>query len=148
MKRKSSIYCSLIFILLLASCSQYYRMQLLSSNINLLSIKKGMPSNEIDSLIQENNDTKLIIINKKNVFEIPIEKEKPEKYEVIIEKRILPIGLRFYIYAFNNNKLFYWGTPLEFARNESAIFNEIGIESAKLIEKYKESEKSIEDDLE
>lgn len=52
-----------------------------------------------------------------------------KKYSVIVGYK----GNVYHYWAFENDKLIYWGLPLEFARHESQIINEIGIEAAKLI---------------
>lgn len=99
----------------------------------LLKINMGMNSIQTAEIIDENSGSKLLSLNDSTVVKLNISNKKNNTYSVIFSKKMVFISKIYYIYAFENDKLIFWGTPLEFARHPYPIINQIGEEAAKLI---------------
>ena len=100
----------------------------------LWKLKKGIKTEEVLNIIDDNVGTKLIKVGKKTITEIKID-QASSKFSVIIGQKYMNFSYQYYVYAFENDKLIYWGTPLEFARHSSPVINQIGEISIPLIEK-------------
>jgi hypothetical protein len=99
----------------------------------LLNLKKDLPSESVTKIIQSNEGTHCLTIKENKINKVDISYKDNNQYSVIIGKKMNIRSYCYYLWAFKNDKLFFWGTPLEFARHNSKIVNEIGIEAVKLI---------------
>ena len=98
-------------------------------------MKKGLSSEQVIELIDNEESVKVIKINNTLINEVkmPI---NPNKYTIIIAWKSKSKPANSYICAFENDKLIYWGTQLEFARHNSQLLNAIGEEVVKLNKEY------------
>lgn len=101
----------------------------------LWPLKKGLPAEKVLELVDDNSGTDCLEINDKNISSINLKSDATKKYTVIIGRKYMNFAKQYYIYAFENDKLIYWGTPLEFARHSNALINQIGTECVPMIEK-------------
>jgi hypothetical protein len=94
--------------------------------------QKGMTVKQTLEEIQSSKYSYFIFIQKNSVNiikSVNLDSLSKNIYSIIIGS----LHNDVYYWAFEYDKLFFWGTHLEFARHESPIINEIGIEAAKLI---------------
>lgn len=101
----------------------------------LIKIKKGLSSEQVMELIDNEGSVEAIKIYNNLINEIKIP-NNPNKHTVIFAIKSQSLLSNYYIYAFENDKLIYWGTPLEFARHNSPLLNAIGDEVTKLNKEY------------
>ena len=96
----------------------------------LIKIKKGLSSEQVMELIDNEESVKVVKINNNLINEIkmPI---NPNKYTIIIAWKSQSYLSNTFICAFENDKLIYWGTQLEYARHNSLLLNAIGEEVVK-----------------
>ncbi len=101
-----------------------------------------MPSNEVMQVLASDNfDNKdvLLINGEKDFYDLENLKQTINPTKVLITKKYYlgQVGDKesFYIFAFENDKLIYWGLPLEFARVNDLKLNEIGELTVKIIQK-------------
>ncbi len=132
---KTNILIFILLTLLLSSC--HY-----TAYVRLLHIKYGMPSNEVMQILASDNfDNKDVhLINgEKDFYDLENLKQTINPTKVLITKKYYlgQVGDKesFYIFAFENDKLIYWGLPLEFARVNDLKLNEIGELTVKIIQK-------------
>ena len=122
----------LLFCTMMVSCSNYYQV-----HQELLKIKKGMNSAEVIKLIDDNPGANIYDYDENQVREAKVA-NSANKYSIIIGSKkimVFPIKQK-YLYAFENDKLMFWGTPLEFARNSSPLINQLGEEGVRLFDSY------------
>lgn len=122
----------LLFCTMMVSCSNYYQV-----HQELLKIKKGMNSAEVIKLIDDNPGANIYDYDENQVREAKVA-NSANKYSIIIGSKkimVFPIKQK-YLYAFENDKLMFWGTPLEFARNSSPLINQLGEEGVRLFDVY------------
>ncbi len=100
----------------------------------LWKLKKGINTAEVINIVEDNSGTKLIEVDGKSASAINVP-NVTNKYAVVIGQKYMYLNYQYYIFAFENDKLIYWGTPLEFSRHTSPLINQIGELSIPLIEK-------------
>lgn len=122
----------LLFCTMMISCSTSFQI-----HQELLKIKKGINSAEVIQLI-DNNPGANIYYRNENKVNVAKVANSANKYSIIIgSKKIMSFpDKQKYLYAFENDKLIFWGTPLEFARNSSPLINELGEEGVRLLDAY------------
>ena len=128
MKNHLKIILFLLYSLFFISCSHVL-------HNDLLKLKKGLTTAQVLNIIDDNIGTHYISIESKDVFNVKIKSDSSNRYSLVIAKKYMNLKKQYYIFSFKNDKLNFWGTPLEFARNDSSIINEIGKEAVKYIEK-------------
>lgn len=131
----------LISIFAISSCS-YFAYE------RLMNIERGMDKTDLVNVMESdeysNDDVTLINDSESDMHDISNEVNGSEKISVLIcnKYQILQDGSEtpYYIFAFENEKLLYWGLPLEFGRNKNKKIQQIGDAAQKIIkEKYLES---------
>lgn len=115
-----------VAFILLPSCKIF-----LPLHKELVQLKKGLNSQEVENIVDSDQFARKFSINNNYLQEIKIT-NTTNKITVILGGLVQPNMKIKYLYAFVNDKLIYWGTPLEFARNPSPLINQIGKESVKL----------------
>ncbi len=96
-----------------------------------------MNSAEVIKLIDDNPGANIYDYDENQVREAKVA-NSANKYSIIIGSKkimVFPIKQK-YLYAFENDKLMFWGTPLEFARNSSPLINQLGEEGVRLFDVY------------
>lgn len=141
MNRKYLLISFLMLMLTFTSCSYH-------ANYNISSLKKGINIDETIELMEE-GDFGLELIDDEYENELYNVKEI-ENSEVLIVNRIYTPKLGYdevyYILAFEDNKLIYWGLPYEFANHPEMKIKEIGKFASEIIVKnYAEPEGVYED---
>lgn len=124
-----------IIILIFASMFTVACSNLRFQSKELIKMKKGLSSEQVMELIDNEESVKTIKINNNLINEIKIP-NNPNKYTVIFAWKSKSKPANSYICAFENDKLIYWGTQLEFARHASPLLNTIGDEVTKLNKEY------------
>ncbi|MDA3844800.1 MAG: hypothetical protein PF588_10600, partial [Candidatus Kapabacteria bacterium] len=74
---------------------------------------------DISKMIKSKTKTTILIAQKNAITGIAQEKAV--------------IGKPYYIFAFENDKLIYWGLPIDFKRSSNAKFVKIGTEAVRII---------------
>lgn len=123
-------YISLLILLSIFTISCSHQI-----NKEFLKIKKGLSSEEVMSIIDDNGGTNYLSLHDNYVNEIKVS-NSTNKYTMIIGRKVYVTTYQKYVYAFENNKLIYWGLPIEFARNSSPLINQIGEEAIRLLNEY------------
>ena len=118
----------LLFCTMMISCSNYYQI-----NKEVMKIKKGMSTAEVIQLIDDDPIATIFYHDEDKVKDAKVA-NSANKYSIIIgSKKIMVFpDKQKYIYAFENDKLIFWGTPLEFSRSSSLLINELGAEGVRL----------------
>ena len=119
---------TLILVLAFISCSPIIHK-------GLWKLKKGLNETEVIEIVDDNKKTEVLKIEKSEIIKVTLKSDDINKYSIIIGKKFINFDDQYYVYAFKNNQLIFWGTTLEFARHESPMINEIGEQSIKYIEK-------------
>lgn len=100
---------------------------------DLWLIKMGMSSAQVMKYVDYNSGTGVLDYNNKLIHEIKSSAiPNDAKYTVVITRKYINAQTKKIIYAFRDDKLIFWGTPLEFASHERKIINDIGIEAVKI----------------
>ena len=115
---------SFLSILILSSCvSVLY--------IKFADLEKNLPMKEVISIIESdiNSDTQtMFILNSLKEDTHDISNDIPN-IKILLIKRFnvaIKTGL-FYVLAFENDKLIYWASPLDFTKSDDAKIEKIGI---------------------
>ena len=101
----------------------------------LIKIKMGLSSKQVLDLIANDKSAQYVRYNYDYTKKVNIPNTK-NKYTIIFGWKSDAMFYNRYICAFENDKLIYWGTLLEFARHKSPLINQIGEEIAKQIKEY------------
>ncbi len=117
-------------LLAFSSCSRY-------SYINLLHIKQGMNSNEVaevvSSFFKPSIDVFLIDDASSDMYDISSKIKAKVKTTILIAEKKVLFKTPYYIFAFEDDKLIYWGLPIDFKRSSNAKFVKIGTEAVRII---------------
>ena len=98
--------------------------------------KKGMSPDEIIKIIDDNRGTSISEYNDKAIVPVTLDKNSdPGKYDIIITRKIIAFNKQYVVYTFKDNKLIFWGTPLEYASHDSQVMNEIGVKIGEILDK-------------
>lgn len=97
-----------------------------------LELRKGQPVATVLEILK--HDSYVDDISENDFHKI----DEPEfnhfgKIELIIKKRYYIDDYQYYVYAFNDNKLIYWGYPIEFTRSGNELLYLIGRKAADII---------------
>lgn len=122
----------LLFCTMMISCSNYFQV-----HKELMKIKKGMSTAEVIQQIEDDPIANIYYHDEDKVKEAKVA-NSTNKYSIIICSKKIMVFLQKqkYLYAFENDKLIFWGTPLEFARNSSPLINELGEEGVRMLDAY------------
>ncbi len=101
----------------------------------LIKIKKGLSSEQVMELIDNEGSVEAIKIYNNLINEVKIP-NNPNKYTVIFAWKSQSLLTNSYVCTFENDKLIYWGTQLEYSRHNSPLLNAIGEEVTKLNKEY------------
>lgn len=122
-----SIVIFLLAVFLIPACT----FEVYKSN---LKIKKGMPIEKAQEIIDDDTFINDYIQEEPfNLTESGIISDGTIK--VLIRKRFQAVGKEAYIYAFKNDKLIYWGYPIEFTRSSDPLLFNIGKKISEIIQK-------------
>lgn len=131
MKKKINLVTIVLFIIFISSCSFH----VYQSN---LQIKKGMHVAEVIKIIDDDTFVSSYIqegphdLTRMGLTEFG-------NVELLIRKRFHATGKEIYMYAFLDDKLIYWGYPIEFSRSNNKLLFAIGKKAIEIIEKEKNS---------
>lgn len=119
------IVIAIICLFTLASCSKM-------SFENTAGIKLGMTKAEADKTIDHSYfmpdyaDEHIFDLQKYGL-------DTKGKVELIVSKIAFGGSLQYYMFAFYDNKLIYWGFPQEYTKENDLLINQIGEIGAKII---------------
>lgn len=99
-------------------------------------MKKGLSSKQVIELIKNDPTGRYVRYNCEFTNKVNISNTN-NQYMIIFGWKAEGRYHNRYICAFENDKLIYWGTVLEFNRHISPLFNQIGEEVAKQIKEYR-----------
>ena len=101
---------------------------------DIMNIRIGMDKASALEIIDDDDGFYIINDFEKDIFDISkkISSDKA-KYEILIAKRFRSTNPEFYIFAFKDNKVLYWGYPNEFARENNKVFEEIAVAGIEII---------------
>lgn len=133
MKTKLIIF--MTFTIILTSC-------LSTSYMRLLNIRMGMSSEQIFNILEsdEYNDYDVHLINgREDLFDISQQVQSNSSIKVLIANKYYPMQSGddepYYLFAFEDEKLIFWGLPLEFARKNDPKINKIAELAVEIINK-------------
>lgn len=129
MKQRNNFQLKLLliisFLIFVSSCNSFvYR-----SNLEL---RKGQPVVTVKKILDD--DSYIDDFSDNDFYKI----DEPEfnhfgKIELIIKKRYYIDDYQYYVYAFRDDKLIYWGYPVEFTRSGNELLYLIGRKAADII---------------
>jgi len=127
--KKSLIILSLLF-LVLSSCSNF-------SYKNLLHIRKGMVTDEVVEVISSfwkpNLDVFMITDARSDTYDLSRMIKSKTKTTILIATKKSVGQKPYYIFAFENDKLIFWGLPVDFKRSANDKFIRIAQAAVKII---------------
>ncbi len=98
----------------------------------MLSLRKGMSIQQLNKLIID--DPGIRSTGKDEPWNLSDEGLAGYgKIDVIIKLKFTPLDYQYYVFAFQDNKLIYWGFPSDFTKLDNTLLFKIGQMSAKLI---------------
>ena len=119
-----------LLILVLSSCSNY-------SYQNLLHIRKGMLTDEVVEVISSfwkpNFDVFMIENSQSDLYDISRQIKSKTNTTILITMKKSAGQRPYYIFAFENDKLIYWGLPVDFKRSANDKFIRIAKAAVKII---------------
>ena len=102
---------------------------------DLWPIKLGMSASQVIKLVEYNSGTGVKEYNNRMVHDVKSPNIPTDaRYTVVITRKYINAQSKKIVYAFKDDKLIYWGTPLEFASHDKKLINEIGIEAVRIFE--------------
>ena len=107
----------------------------------LMEVEKGMQVEDVVSILESssfnNKDVTLINDAKTDMYDISDKVDGSDDAKVLIAQKYDPkqkgSKTPYYIFAFDNEQLLYWGMPLEFNRSSNPMLIQIGSEAINII---------------
>lgn len=104
-------------------------------------IEKNMSVEEVISILEsndyDNEDVEIINDPQTDMYDISDKVDGSNDAKILITKKYAPLQggkwKPYYIFAFDNEQLLYWGMPLEFNRSPHKKLNQIGTEAMNII---------------
>jgi hypothetical protein len=122
---KLSIILLSCFLIFAGSCNSF----VYKSNLEL---RKGQSVTAVNKILK--NDSYVDDLSDNDLFKInETEFNHFGRIELLIKKRYYLDDYQYYIYAFLDDKLIYWGYPIEFTRSGNELLYLIGRKSADII---------------
>lgn len=102
---------------------------------DLLEVKKGLNSKKVIELLEKDKFSKIIEINDKLITQLDIKGVDKGTFSAIFVMKVV-LYKKYILYTFKNDKLYYWGTFIEYANSRNNYLNEIGEITSEMLDDY------------